>query len=102
MIAFFVNSFVTKATHKDMLIGTSSDQSDKIKATITLTDSILSSGSAASEVHQLVTISERQGYDNILKTIARETDEADANSARLCSVVLELFEELSFSTDKVG
>ena len=81
MIAFFVNAFVTKATDKRMLIG--ADQGGDRKYTSGLENSILSKDTSAgisseadaTTVDQsitTITISERQGFDNILKTIARE------------------------------
>lgn len=109
MIAFFVNAFVTKATDKRMLIG--ADQGGARKYTSGLENSILSKDSTAgidsdadaSTVDQsntTITISERQGFDNILKTIAREgSEDGEESAARIGSQMLQAFEELSLSAD---
>ena len=109
MIAFFVNAFVTKATDKRMLIG--ADQGGARKYTSGLDNSILSkdtgaeisSEADATTVDQsitTITISERQGFDNILKTIAREgSEDGEESAARIGSQMLQAFEELSLSVD---
>lgn len=103
MIAFFVNAFVTKATDKRMLIGADNGR----KYFSGLDNSILSkdtnagidSEADASTVDQsitTITISERQGFDNILKTIAREgSEDGEESAARIGSQMLQAFEELS-------
>ena len=111
MIAFFVNAFVTKATEKRMIIG--ADQGGARKKVSSLENSILSNdlsaginSEAAATVDQTITtitISERQGFDNILKTIARESGEdGEDNAARIGSQVLQAFEELSMSSDNTS
>ena len=104
MIAFFVNAFVTKATGK-LLIG--ADQVGTRTKVFGLKQSILSNGLSAgikseadvAAVDQSITISERQGFDNIMRTIARESDEeGEENAARISSQMLQLFEEL-FASD---
>lgn len=107
MIAFFVNSFVTKATDKTMLIGKDSQHSDRMRKYITSihSESFLSrtGDSVVSEqTEQLVTISERQGFDSILRTIAGEGHEDEDDSARLCSHAIQLFEQISLSNEKYG
>ena len=106
MIAFFVNAFVTKATEKRMLFG--ADQGGARKYTSGLENSILSKDSNAgidseADVDQsiaAITISERQGFDNILKTIAREgSEDGEESAARIGSQMLQAFEELSSSAD---
>ena len=106
MIAFFVNAFVTKATEKRMLFG--ADQGGARKYTSGLENSILSKDSNAgidseADVDQsiaAITISERQGFDNILKTIAREgSEDGEESAARIGSQMLQAFEELSLSAD---
>jgi len=100
MIAFFVNAFVTKATETSMVIG--KEHSERTKKSIRHSGSFLSrsSYSTLDEHEQLVTISERQGFDSILRTIAGDGDDDD--SARLCSHVLERFEQISLPSEKVG
>jgi len=115
MIAFFVNAFVTKATAK-LLIG--AEQVGTRRKASGLEHSILSTDLSAginseadvATVDQsitTITISERQGFDNILRTIARDSgEEGEENSARIGSQMLQAFEELSFTSDgssaKVG
>jgi hypothetical protein len=111
MIAFFVNAFVTKATGK-LLIG--ADQIGTRTKAFGLEQSILSDDLSAgikseadvAAVDQSITISERQGFDNIMRTIAREGDEeGEENAARVSSQMLQLFEELLLTSDgsaKVG
>jgi hypothetical protein len=110
MVAFFVNAFVTKATDKRMLIG--ADQVGTRKMTFGQENSILSNHVSAGINSELetatvdqsittITISERQGFDNILKTIARENGEdGGENAARICSQILKAFEELSLPADQ--
>lgn len=100
MIAFFVNAFVTKATDNTMVIRT--ENSERMRKSIRHSESLQSrsSYSTAGEREQLVTISERQGFDTIMRIIAGDGKEDD--SARLCSRVLELFEQISLPPEKVG
>ena len=121
LIAFFVGAFVTKLDEesvddheieevvitrqkkRDFNIDTAVRKSTRMvssRSTSFLDESNHSNGSSGTEVFEF-DVFEREGFDKIMRTVARGADDADAYAKDFCDM-LELFERLSPGPSKLG